>query len=193
MLATDTHSNTNDNDRDTDNGNRDTDNRDTNHSDTTTDTTAQGPGLHDSDSFSKFHQTHRYWSNKITILRTFDHPYSHQDNPPSAKDFVDDTNASGVDESRRQRDSTAGSAAAAGGSTINDTMHAVVISVFSLSRYQEAEVMLKSLFMHRISTHPLVLHLIVDPAGKEHFTKVSHHASLITFYRSYIPPTQSTL
>ena len=155
-------------------------------SDTKTDTTAQGPGIHDSDDFSK----RRYWSNKITVLRTLNHPYSHNiPTSASANEFEKGGSPAGVDAS--PQDVTAEAAAGGSGSgngsgsgssgssstNHSDIMHAVVISVFSLSRYREAEVMLKSLFMHRTTTHPLVLHMIVDPAGREHFTQVRNMAS----------------
>ena len=164
-------------------------------SDTKTDTTAQGPGLHDSDHFSK----HRYWSNKITVLRTLNHPYAHNTPPSaSANEFTTEGSPAGIDVSPQDvtteasaggsgsgSGSNSGSGGSGGGSVSgngsgnhSDIMHAVVISVFSLSRYREAEVMLKSLFMHRTTTHPLVLHMIVDPAGREHFTQVRNMASI---------------
>ena len=52
---------------------------------------------------------------------------------------------------------------------VGATAHVLVISAFSTGRYEEAETMLKSLFLHRTAPRPLVLHLVVDDGGRAHF------------------------
>ena len=48
-------------------------------------------------------------------------------------------------------------------------MHLLLLSVRSPSRYQEAEVALKSLIYSRGANEAMVIHLVVDPPGREYF------------------------